>query len=37
MKEPMNPNSFWDKTGETQWSNPVPTPGEFGNSASSSQ
>ena len=37
MKEPMNPNSFWDKTGETQWSNPVPTPGEFGNSPGSSQ
>jgi type II secretory pathway component GspD/PulD (secretin) len=37
MKEPMNPNSFWDKTGETQWSNPVPTPGEFENSSGSSQ
>ncbi|HEY1787505.1 MAG TPA: secretin N-terminal domain-containing protein [Verrucomicrobiae bacterium] len=37
MKEPMNPNSFWDKTGETQWSNPVPNPGEFGNSSASSQ
>lgn len=37
MKEPMNPNSFWDKPGESQWSNPVPTPGEFNNSGSSSQ
>ncbi|MGH7980387.1 MAG: type II secretion system protein GspD, partial [Limisphaerales bacterium] len=30
MKEPMNPNGFWDKTGETDWSNPAPSPGEFG-------
>lgn len=37
MKEPMNPNSFWNKPGETQWSNPVPTPGEFDNSAPVSQ
>jgi type II secretory pathway component GspD/PulD (secretin) len=37
MKEPMNPNSFWDKPGESQWSNPAPTPGEFNNSSSSSQ
>jgi type II secretory pathway component GspD/PulD (secretin) len=37
MKEPMNPNSFWDKPGETQWSNPAPSPGEFGNTASSQQ
>jgi type II secretory pathway component GspD/PulD (secretin) len=37
MKEPMNPNSFWNKPGEDQWSNPVPTPGEFGNSGGVSQ
>lgn len=37
MKEPMNPNSFWDKPGEPQWSNPVPTPGEFQNASGSSQ
>jgi len=37
MKEPMNPNSFWDKPGETDWSNPTPSPGEFGNGSSSSQ
>ena len=37
MKEPMNPNSFWDKPGETDWSNPVPTPGEFNNGSAASQ
>jgi type II secretory pathway component GspD/PulD (secretin) len=30
MKEPMNPNSVWDRP-EPDWSNPAPTPGEFGN------
>jgi type II secretory pathway component GspD/PulD (secretin) len=30
MKEPMNPNGFWDKA-EPDWSNPSPTPGEFQN------
>ena len=30
MKEPMNPNSFWDKP-EPDWSNPAPAPGEFQN------
>ena len=36
MKEPMNPNSFWDKPGETDWSNPAPAPGEFNNDNSAS-
>ena len=36
MKEPMNPNSFWDKP-ESDWSNPAPTAGEFNNGSSSSQ
>jgi type II secretory pathway component GspD/PulD (secretin) len=36
MKEPMNPNSFWDKP-EPDWSNPAPTPGEFQNNPVSSQ
>lgn len=35
MREPMNPNSFWDKPGEPNWSNPAPSPGEFGPSSSS--
>lgn len=33
MKEPMNPNSFWDKPG-AQWSNPAPAPGEFSGTSS---
>lgn len=36
MKEPMNPNSFWDKPGY-DWSNPAPQPGEFDKTASASQ
>lgn len=36
MKEPMNPNSMWDRP-EPDWSNPVPTPGEFNAYHSSSQ
>jgi type II secretory pathway component GspD/PulD (secretin) len=28
MKEPMNPNSAWDRP-EPNWMNPSPTPGEF--------
>ncbi|HXC36066.1 MAG TPA: secretin N-terminal domain-containing protein [Candidatus Acidoferrales bacterium] len=36
MKEPMNPNSFWDKPGE-QWSNPAPSPGEFDNTSAPQQ
>ena len=28
MKEPMNPNSAWDRP-EPNWMNPAPTPGEF--------
>jgi type II secretory pathway component GspD/PulD (secretin) len=28
MKEPMNPNSAWDRP-EPNWMNPTPTPGEF--------
>ena len=32
MKEPMNPNSFWDKSGY-HWSNPAPSPGEFNKTA----
>lgn len=35
MKQPMNPNSFWDKPGETDWSNPSPSPGEFNGSGTS--
>jgi type II secretory pathway component GspD/PulD (secretin) len=35
MREPMNPNSFWDKTGEPNWSNPAPSPGEFAPASSS--
>jgi type II secretory pathway component GspD/PulD (secretin) len=31
MREPMNPNSFWNKAQYGDWSNPVPTPGEFQN------
>lgn len=37
MREPMNPNGFWDKPGESDWSNPAPAPGEFGNTPASSQ
>lgn len=36
MKEPMNPNSFWDKP-ESDWSDPAPSPGEFQNTSSSQQ
>jgi general secretion pathway protein D len=31
MKQPMNPNSFWNKAQYGDWSNPAPTPGEFQN------
>ena len=31
MKEPMNPNSFWNKSQYGDWSNPAPVPGEFQN------
>jgi type II secretory pathway component GspD/PulD (secretin) len=33
MKEPMNPNSTWDRP-EPNWMNPTPTPGEFDYSSS---
>ncbi|MGH7981404.1 MAG: type II secretion system protein GspD, partial [Limisphaerales bacterium] len=36
MREPMNPNSFWDKP-ESDWSDPTPSPGEFQNTSSSQQ
>jgi type II secretory pathway component GspD/PulD (secretin) len=29
MKEPMDPNGFWNKAQYTDWSNPAPVPGEF--------
>jgi type II secretory pathway component GspD/PulD (secretin) len=30
IKSPMNPNSIWDGAQPAgDWSNPVPTPGEF--------
>ena len=35
MKEPMNPNSAWDRP-EADWSNPAPRPGEF-NTGTSAQ
>ena len=31
MKSPMNPNTVWDSTHPGDWSNPVPTAGEFDN------
>jgi type II secretory pathway component GspD/PulD (secretin) len=36
MKEPMNPNSMWDRP-EPDWSNPAPSPGEFNSYHASSQ
>jgi type II secretory pathway component GspD/PulD (secretin) len=36
MKEPMNPNSMWDRP-EPDWSNPAPQPGEFNSYHSSTQ
>ena len=36
MRQPMNPNSAWDKP-EPDWSNPSPVPGEFDNYSGSSR
>lgn len=36
MREPMNPNSVWDRP-EPDWSNPAPQPGEFSGYHSSTQ
>jgi type II secretory pathway component GspD/PulD (secretin) len=33
MKEPMDPNEFWNKAQYGDWSNPAPVPGEFQNNA----
>jgi type II secretory pathway component GspD/PulD (secretin) len=38
MKSPMNPNTWWDSAKPRgDWSNPVPTPGEFNKNSSESE